>query len=135
MNVVYAVSGAAIACTVGLATYHELPPLQADPAPAETVAVKTNPEPPASHPVRTIPIVASPLVAPAANPIVSYPVATVAPAPPQASPVGAVPAAPAGVAAKPKERAGDVCARHGGQRVDDPARRSWRCVFPKRSAR
>ena len=37
MNVAYAVSGAAIACTVGLAVYHELPPLAADTALTESV--------------------------------------------------------------------------------------------------
>ena len=38
MNVAYALSGAAIACVVGLAVYHELPPLAAEPAP-ETVLI------------------------------------------------------------------------------------------------
>ena len=37
--------------------------------------------------------------------------------------------------APPKLRSGDICAKHGGQRIDDPARRSWRCKFPKRAIR
>ncbi len=130
MNIPYAVSGAAIAGAVALATYHELPPLR-EPVLAETAAVKTNPEPPVSHPVRTIPIVASPVVAPAIVP-------HVAEAPEQRAIAAAI---------EPRTRramktenprktsTGDVCARHGGQRVDDPARRSWHCVFPKRGAR
>ena len=126
MNVAYALSGAAIACVVGLAVYHELPPLAAEPAP-ETVAAKSDP--PASHPVRTIPIIASPVVAPIMPQIVE--------APEQQAIAAAVIEPKTRRATKTEVRrknsTGDVCARHGGHRVDDPARRSWHCVFSRRA--
>ncbi len=131
VNVAYAISGAAIACTVGLAVYHELPPLQAD-APNETVALKGAPEPPISHPVRTILIVASPIVAP-----VIIPAQTESEVVQNRSEYGLAVSEPRHkTRPRPKieARAGaDVCARHGGQRVDDPARRSWHCVFSRRA--
>ena len=128
MNIPYAVSGAAIACTVGLAVYHELPPLAAETALIETAAPKSAPEPPISHPVRTIPIVASPVVAQVILPVAAAPeqqaiAAAVRPEMRRATKTE-----------NPRKIAtGDVCARHGGQRVDDPARRSWHCVFSRRA--
>ena len=118
MNIPYAISGIAIAGTVALSVYHELPPVRAPveaPA-AETIAVKGD----ASlftHPVRTIPIIVAPMVVP-----------IVAPPPVAEDP----PEQPQRVSRAPRSRGGDVCARHGGERIDDPRRRSWHCVFPKR---
>jgi hypothetical protein len=128
----YAVSACAIAATLAFAVTHELLPAE---APASSVAVEQpKVEPPASHPVRTISIVASPLVAPAIPAVVPPPVdlgATVSQVETETFPASLK------KAAKNITRniTGDVCAHHGGQRVDDAARRSWHCVFPKRAAR
>lgn len=129
MNVAYAISGSAIAGAVSLAVYHELPPVRIEPAALnETVAVKSDPEPPLSHPVRTIPIVASPVVAPIITPAITPA------APPSDVEIPLRQVGQENRHTKPKPR-GDVCARHGGHRVDDAARRSWHCVFPKRGSR
>lgn len=128
----YAVSGAAIAVAVAIAVYHELPPVDAAPAAPmnETEAVKGAPKPPISHPVRTVPI--SPVDIPIMAPTIVHPFDALT------SPVLTARRPPRDLQTAPKiykSNAGDVCARHGGRRVNDAARRSWHCVFPKRAAR
>lgn len=121
MNVAYAISGSAIAGVVSLAVYHELPPVRVEPAALnETVAVKSDPEPPLSHPVRTIPI--SPVDIPIMAPTMVHPFADAVP--PRVTVQSGRALSGAVIA--------DVCARHGGHRIDDPGRRSWHCQFQKR---
>lgn len=128
----YAVSAVAIAAILAFAVTHELlPPLQRPPT--ASVAVEQLPAPkadpaPDSHPVRTIPIVARSMIAPVIAQGMEMPSAVAAAAPEQ--PVS-IPRA-----SRPKKSSpgDDVCARHGGRRVDDAARRSWYCEF-KRAAR
>ncbi len=126
-HVIYGISAFCIAAAVALAIVHPTPPRSpaVRAAPQESVAVKSNPEPLIlAHPVRTIPI--SPVEAPLAAPV-----AIVAPIA-QPSPVtdATPPALP--VAAKPKHAPSDVCARHGGYRVEEPNRRRWHCAFGKK---
>jgi len=131
ISVPYIVSAAAIVAALVLAVAHERPPAPprvASPAASVQfeqfpVAPKDDELPDWPHVVRTIPIVRanSPAVAP---------VVITAPAPPEGSPQGRV-----RVAREPKPHGGDVCGRHGGHRVDDAARRSWHCSFPKRERR
>lgn len=124
----YIASAVAIAAVVALAVAHELSPAL---EPAVTVRAEQFPvapkgdavEPPESHAVRTIPIVPAPIDAQAA---ISAAVVVLPPAPiiPQIIPPHRI------SPAKPTD--GDICAHHGGHRVDDAAGRSWHCVYPKR---
>jgi hypothetical protein len=120
----YVVSAAAIVAALVLAVAHERPPAPPHVAPpAMSVQLEQLPVAPKGddelpdwpHVVRTIPIVQ------AASPVVAAPVIT----------APEVPAPLARVTERPKPRnASDVCARHGGHRVDDG--RKWHCVYPKR---
>jgi hypothetical protein len=119
------VGAAAVMITVAI-VYPELPRQKPpDPPPvAESIAVKNDPAPPPeSHPVRTVPIIGM-VVAPSLEQereVVQ-----------DQSPSGRDKTRPPSHRAK---TGADVCAKHGGQRVDDAGRRSWHCVFPKKAGR
>lgn len=126
----YIVSAVAIAAVVALAVAHELsPPALPAAPPAVSVQLEQFPaapkgdaaELPLSHTVRTVPITLNDaqaaIAAAVAEPVV-----------PQEAPQRPVKAAP--TRERPK---GDICARHGGHRVDDG--RKWHCAYPDRKAR
>ncbi len=128
----YIVSAAAIVAALVLAVAHEMspspthtaPPIAMSVQPEQSPVVPKSDDPPDwPHVVRVIPIVQ------AASPVAA-PVVITAPTPiiPQNIPRHRI------SPAKPPTP-GDICARHGGHRVDDAARRSWHCTFPKRERR
>jgi hypothetical protein len=128
----YAVSGFAIVATFAFAVTRELLPAQVPTASVAVEQLRAEP-PPTSHPVRTIPIVASPVVAPVITPLITPVIIATAPA--DGSPEGRPrPSQQPRKPRPPRTETADVCARHGGRRVDDAARRSWHCEF-KRAAR
>lgn len=122
----YIVSAAAIAAALVLAVSHErspvphvAPPIAMPVQPEQSpVAPKSDDLPNWPHVVRVIPIVQ------AASPVVA-PVVITAPAPiiPQNIPQHRI------SPAKPPAH-GDICARHGGHRMDDGRR--WHCAYAKR---
>jgi hypothetical protein len=119
MNPIYVATTIAISAAITLAIIHETTPAQpADTESVETYTVVPKSEPPLSHPVRTIPMTASPLVAPII-PVIIPPPVILATAPDQ--PV---------IHPAPKKQHDDICARHGGHRVDDG--RKWHCAYARR---
>jgi hypothetical protein len=90
---------------------------------------------PIPHAVSAFAIVASPVIAPVITPLITPVIIATAPA--DGSPEGRPRPSqePRKPQPRPQTETADVCARHGGRRVDDAARRSWRCEFPKRPAR
>lgn len=134
MNPIYAATAVAISAAVALAITHETAPPAQHPivvaaAPVEeAIAPKSDLEP-VVHVVRTVPVPVSTVDASVVAPVIVTP------------PTMIVEQAARDRIAKPVQspRTGhltihsDICAAHGGHRVDDPVRRSWHCVFPKRS--
>lgn len=119
-------SAMALALTLNAVTTPKYVAIAKQDGASETVVVKTDRAQPL--PVRTIPIVPTPLVAPQIIPTMP----AVAPAPPKPEP------APSTLAQiEPSERVHnpDVCERHGGHRENyerGSGWRGWRCVFPRK---
>lgn len=125
MNPIYVGSAVAIAAAVALAIVHPTPSQQ-QPAKEITVVLEEPVAPkedidPVVHTVHTMTFstVDVPVIAPVITPPLSD---------------EGSPETPVRVSQEPRPKpTGDICARHGGHRVDDPGRRSWHCAYPKRT--